>query len=220
MPPTLPLFDAAFQACQKARAAAWSNEPPPAFVREAEARLRERLEDLKTPPPDIALSCLALQNENDLPAALRTIHSNLAENGLFHAVMLGGESLRELCLSLAEAETALTGGTSPRVAPMIDLETAGRLMLDTGFFQPVVDSERLTLIYPDLFALMRDLRRAGFANALSARSRRFAPRALFTKTAEIYVARFPGPKGGIAVTMDLIFLHGWKKGFLPPNAGC
>ncbi len=67
MPPTLPLFDAAFQARQKARAAAWPNEPPPAFVREAEARLRERLEDLKTPPPDITLSCLALQNETTFP---------------------------------------------------------------------------------------------------------------------------------------------------------
>ncbi len=210
MPSAKPLFDAAFQTCQKARAAAWLNEPPPAFVREAEARLRERLEDLKTPPPDIALSCLALQNENDLPAALRAAWDNLAESGLFHAVMLGGESLRELRLSLAEAETALTGGASPRVAPMIDLEMAGRLMLKAGFFQPVVDSERLTLIYPNLFALMRDLRRTSMTNALSARSRRFAPRALFTKTAEIYAARFSGPKGGIAVTMDLLFLHGWK----------
>lgn len=204
------LFDTKFQALQRARLAAQGVRP--ALYLKAEALLKERMNGLKEPPPDLRLSCLELQSENDLPGALSNIRASLKPGGLFLGVLTGNESLRELRLSLLEAELALKGGASPRVAPMPDLPTLSRLMQEMGFVSPVADSERFTLIYPDLFALMRDLRALGLTNSLAARTRAFTPRTLFTKTAEIYATRFPAPSGtGLTASVHLIFLHGWKS---------
>lgn len=203
-----PLFDERFQLRQRERA----DKTPCRLYTEAAARLRDRLDDLKEPPPGLVTSCLALQQENDLPGALQKIYKSLPSGGLFSGVLAGGESLRELRLCLTEAEIALKGGASPRVAPMIQLEALSRLLPEIGFALPVADRERLTLVYPNLNALMKDLRTAGWTNSLTARARRFAPRALFERAAELYAEHFPGPKGqGLFVTVDLLFLHGWRE---------
>ncbi len=186
--------------------------PAHPLLRAAEEKLRERLADLKTPPPDLRLSCFELQRTNDLAGSLQDIYAALGQGGLFLGVMAGGESLKELRVSLMEAEIELKGGASPRIHPMADLLTLSRLLPQAGFALPVADEERVTLTYPDLFALMRDLREMVLTNRLEARSRSFAPRRLFEKAAEIYAARFPAPDGkGIAATVDLLFLHGWKE---------
>lgn len=205
------LFDPVFQKAQRARHAAQSGAASPLRL-EAERRLRERLQGLRVPPPALRLSCFDLQNVNDLEGDLRRIYDSLEPGGLFLGVLSGGESLSELRACLSEAEIALKGGASPRVAPMADLQTLSRLLPAAGFAHGVADRERVMLVYPDLFGLMRDLRGLGLTNALSARSRRFAPRALFTKAAAFYAERFPAPSsGGIRVTIDLFFLHGWKE---------
>lgn len=160
---------------------------------------------------NLITSCLTLQSAANLQNELAAIYASLAQGGLFLGVLAGGQTLYELRTCLMEAEVALSGGASPRVHPLPDPETMSRLLLTTGFALPVVDQERVTLTYPDLFALMRDLRAHGQTNNLAERSRRFAPRALFTHAQDIYGARFPAPHGGIAVTVDLVFLHGWKE---------
>ncbi len=169
-----------------------------------------------TPSPqpshcDLITACLTLQTADDLRQELAAIYASLEQGGLFHGVLAGGQTLYELRTCLMEAEVALSGGASPRVHPLPDPETTGNYLVAAGFALPVVDQERVTLTYPDLFALMQDLRRYGFSNTLQARLRRFAPRDLFTRAQDIYAARFPAPDGGIAVTVDLIFLHGWKE---------
>ncbi len=211
MPTAQPLFDPLFRKRQLERAAARPRVPS-AIEREAWSRIQERLEDLKTPPPSLLTSCLEWRGEDDAREGLSEAHGKLGPGGLFLGVMAGGETLRELRLCLMEAELALTGGASPRTAPMIELAAAGDLLAEAGFASPVADSERVTLLYPDLFALMKALRNGGWTNGLSARSRRFAPRRLFDKAARIYADRFPAPGGaGIAVTVDLVFLHGWRS---------
>lgn len=62
---------------------------------------------------DAVISNLALHWTNDLPGALLQIRNALKADGLFMATLLGGETLRELRLSLMEAEMAVTGGASP-----------------------------------------------------------------------------------------------------------
>lgn len=209
-----PLFDTSFQALQRARAARLPTAACP-LKKEAQKRLVERLSDLKEKPQSLILSCLEHQNSNDLFEEFRSILGKLDHGGLFLGVLAGGRTLNELRTCLMEAEIALTGGAHPRVAPMLEPEDLARLMQDLGFSLPVVDVERLTLCYPDLYALMHDLRHNGWANALHARSHSFAPRSLFCRANEIYAARFPSPKGGgLAVTVDLVFLHGWREGLI------
>jgi hypothetical protein len=60
-----------------------------------------------------------------------------------------------------------------------------------------------------MFALLRDLRAMGATNALVARSRRPAPRALFLRAAQLYAERFSDPDGRIRATFSIIWMSGW-----------
>ena len=107
------------------------------------------------------------------------------------------------------AETELTGGLSPRVAPFGDPRALGQLLQRAGFALPVADRDAITVRYANVFALMRDLRRMGLTNALSERSRRFLPRALLMRMAEIYQSEFSDADRKIRATFDCVWLSGW-----------
>ena len=158
---------------------------------------------------DLALSLLSLHETNDTPGALAQIRMALKPDGLFMGVMPGAGTLGELreCLTLAESE--VSGGAAPRVYPFIDVRTAGTLLQRAGFALPVIDEETITVRYPDMFALMRELRSMGAANALEARSRRPIPRGVFLRAAELYQERFGAPDGRIPATFTFVSLSGW-----------
>lgn len=158
---------------------------------------------------DLVVSLLALQAANDLPGALVQARRALKPDGLFVACLLGGRSLSELRQAFAEAEAAMEGGASPRVAPFADVRDLGGLLQRTGFALPVVDAETVTVRYADLFGLMRDLRAMGLANALSERSRRPLRRATLLAAAEAYTRRFADPDGRVRATFEMIWLSGW-----------
>jgi hypothetical protein len=63
--------------------------------------------------------------------------------------------------------------------------------------------------YPDMFALMADLRAMGAANTLAARLRRPTRRALFLRAAELYAQRFADPDGRVRATFETIWISGW-----------
>jgi hypothetical protein len=124
--------------------------------------------------------------------------------------LIGEESLRELRSCLIDAELAVTGGISPRLSPTIDLLTASQLMQRAGFSLPVADKETVTLVYSDMFALLRELRGMGQTNAHIQRLRRPTRRAVFFEAARLYQERFADDEGNIPATFDIIYLHGWK----------
>jgi SAM-dependent methyltransferase len=158
---------------------------------------------------DLAVSALALQDANDLPGALAQIRRTLKPDGLFLGCLIGGSTLRELRAALAEAETEISGGVSPRVAPFADLRDMGGLLQRAGFALPVTDVETLTVRYPHLFALLADLRAMGATNTLVERLRKPTRRALFLRAAEIYARDYADSDGRLRATFELIFLSGW-----------
>ncbi|QBR72467.1 SAM-dependent methyltransferase [Beijerinckiaceae bacterium] len=158
---------------------------------------------------DLAVSALSLQSLNDLPGGLLQIRRALKPDGLFLGCLLGGRSLQELRMSLAVAETEMSGGVSPRVAPFADVRDMGGLLQRAGFALPVADSEPLTVRYESMFALMADLRAMGVTNALEARLRKPVRRELFLRAAAAYAERFSDPDGRIRATFELIFVSGW-----------
>ena len=184
-----------------------------------EGRVREGGAQHETPsgtsppiPPqslNLIVSNLVLHWVNDVPGALTQIRTALKPEGLFIASLIGGQSLQELRACLLEAELAITGGVSPRLSPMIDLQTASQLMQRAGFKLPVADKETVTLIYPDMFALMRDLRGMGQTNAHTQRLRHPTRRAVFFEAAKLYYERFGNAHGHIPATFEIIYLHGW-----------
>ena len=158
---------------------------------------------------DLAVSALALQFANDLPGVLVQIRRALKPDGLFLAALIGGDSLTELRQSFAQAESEIEGGLSPRVAPFADVRDLGGLLQRAGFALPVVDSDRLTVRYDNVFNLMRDLRRMGATNVLTARRRAPLRRATLLRMAEIYAARFADADRRLRATFEIVWLSGW-----------
>jgi SAM-dependent methyltransferase len=158
---------------------------------------------------DLVVSLLALHHANDLPGALIQIRAAMKPDGVMLAALIGGETLTELrqCLTIAESE--LTGGAAPRVAPLADVRAVGGLLQRAGFALPVVDSDRVIARYGDLGALVRDLRALGATNALNARSRAPLRRDVFVRAAAIYAERFADPDGRLRATVETIWISGW-----------
>ena len=157
---------------------------------------------------DLVASCLILHWCADLPGALIQLRRALKADGLLLAAMFGGNTLVELRTALFEAELAEEGGVSPRVSPTVELGDAAGLLQRAGFVMPVADSETITVTYPDMLALMRDLRGMGETNALAAR-RGFLSRAMLARAGAIYAERFAGADGRIRATFEVLFLTGW-----------
>ncbi len=160
---------------------------------------------------DLITSNLALHWVNDVPGVLMQIRAALKPDGMFIASLIGDQSLSELRACLTDAEIAVTGGISPRLSPTIDLQTVSALMQRAGFALPVADKETITILYPDMFALMRDLRGMGQTNAHSQRLRHPTKRAVFSEAARLYQTRFGDENGHIPARFDIIYLHGWQS---------
>lgn len=158
---------------------------------------------------DLVASNLVLHWVADLPGALVQLRRVLEPDGLLLAAMLGGQTLVELRTALFEAELAEEDGVSPRVSPMAELRDAAGLLQRAGFALPVADSEILTVTYPDMLALMRDLRGMGETNALAGRRRAGLRRATLARAALIYAERFGDSEGRIRASFEVLFLCGW-----------
>ncbi len=158
---------------------------------------------------DLAVSLLALHQIDDLPGLLIQLRRALRPDGLLIAAIPGGATLQELRACLFAAEAEICGGASPRVAPFADARALGGLLQRAGFALPVADSDRFTIRYADMFALMRDLRAFGQTSALIDRPRRFTRRALFLRAAQLYAERYADADGRIRATFEIVWLSGW-----------
>jgi SAM-dependent methyltransferase len=158
---------------------------------------------------DLVVSALLLQFVNDLPGTFVQIRRTLRPDGLFLAVLMGGDTLTELRQSFAAAESEIEGGLSPRVAPFADLRDLGALLQRAGFALPVTDSDSITVRYDSVFGLMNDLRRMGATNALVDRRRTPLKRATLLRMAEIYRQRFADADGRVRATFEFLWLSGW-----------
>jgi SAM-dependent methyltransferase len=158
---------------------------------------------------DLIISLTALQTVNDLPGALVQMRRALKGDGLLVVAMVGGETLTELRQSFTIAESEIVGGASPRVAPFVDVRALGSLAQRAGLALPVVDLDRVVVRYPDIFALLADLRAMGAANALDARSRKPLRREVLLRAAAVYFEKFADPDGRLRATFDLVWLAAW-----------
>ncbi len=158
---------------------------------------------------ELAVSLLALQRVNDLPGTLIQMRRTLKGDGLLMVALIGGDTLTELRQSLTAAEAETLGGASPRVEPFVEVRALGSLAQRAGLALPVVDLDRATVRYGDIFALMKDLRAFGGASALQARSRKPLRRDVLLRAAALYAERFADPDGRLRATFDTVWLSGW-----------
>lgn len=166
---------------------------------------------------DLVIHTMALHLVNDPVGQLIQCRRALREDGLLLVVTLGGQTLHELRSSLAEAETAISGGISPRVAPMAEIRDLGGLLQRTGFNLPVADVVPLTVEYRDLTHLMHDLRAMGETNAMVGRLKTPTRRDIFTQADHIYRSSFATSAGRLPATFELICLTGWTPSDTQPQ---
>lgn len=156
---------------------------------------------------DLVIHGLSLHWADDPVTQLFQCGQALVPDGMFLGVSYAGQTLAELRAVLAETESELTGGLSPRVLPMAEIRDLGSMLQMAGLALPVADSALRKVTYRDLFALMRDLRAMGEGNALNRRAGH-TTRGLFTAAARKYAAAF-GENGRIPATFEMVFLTGW-----------
>lgn len=166
---------------------------------------------------DLVIHALALHWANDPVGQLIQSRRALRPDGLFLAALFGQGTLAELKAALAEAEAEVTGGISPRVAPMADIRDLGGLLQRAGFAMPVADSRQITVSYDEPFALMHDLRRMGETNVLRDRLRRPTRRTVMARAAAAYARHSSLPGGRVAATFNVLFLTGWAPDASQPK---
>lgn len=166
--------------------------------------------DLKEGAHDLVIHALALQWADDPVGQLIQCRRALRPDGLFLGLTFGGETLHELRAALGQAEVEVTGGLSPRVAPMGEIRDLGALLQRAGLNLPVADAAALNVTYQSPLHLMRELRAMGETNALHGRLRRPTRRAVLMRAMEIYVETYASDDGRIPATFEMITLTGWS----------
>lgn len=159
---------------------------------------------------DAAISLLDLHCVNDVPGHLTQLGRSLKPDGLLLVAFFAGDTLHELRESWLHAELEITGGVTPRVAPMIGVRELGGLMQRAGLALPVADMDKTTLRYADVFALMREIKSFGFANPLIGRSTKLVSRRLLTKMAGHYHTNFADADGRIRATVEIAWAMAWR----------
>ena len=159
---------------------------------------------------DAFVSLLDLQTINDVPGHLAQAARTLRPDGLAMFAFFAGDTMKELRESWLAAETEISGGVTPRVAPMIDLRETGGLLQRAGLALPVADMDRVTLRYADAFALMREIKALGFANPLRGRSSSPVTGQLLACVAAHYHKHHADLDGRIRATVDIAWAMAWK----------
>ncbi|KAK7054105.1 S-adenosyl-L-methionine-dependent methyltransferase [Favolaschia claudopus] len=158
---------------------------------------------------EAVVSCLSLHWVNDLPGTLIQIREALQPDGLFLGAMFGGDTLFELRTALQLAEQEREGGISPHVSPMTQTRDMSNLMGRAGFSLLTVDIDEVKVAYPDMWALMDDLRAMGEGNAILG-PRRALRRDTLAAASAIYTALHGNEDGSVPATFQIIYMIGWK----------
>lgn len=165
--------------------------------------------DLKQGSFDLIIHALSLHWANDPVGQLVQMRRALRPDGLMIAVFFGGQTLQELRIAFAEAETEIDKGISPRIAPMGEIRDLGSLLQRAGYALPVADSDLVLATYQTPLHLAHDLRAMGETNVIFDRKRQGITRRLWNRCNKIYAAHFSNECSRIKASFELVFLTGW-----------
>jgi len=126
----------------------------------------------------------------------------LETGGLFLFSTYGPDTLKELRGAFAAVDDA------PHVNAFVDMHDLGDALVATGFTDPVMEMETLTVEYADVEALARDLRRGGGQTVLAGRRPGLGGRERWRRMAERYEAHRRG--GALPATFEVVYGHAWK----------
>ena len=150
---------------------------------------------------DLAFSNLTLQWCPDPDVAFAELRRVLRPRGLLNFTTFGPDTLIELREAWAQADR------HPHVSRFADMHELGDGLVRTGLAEPVMDVERFTLTYPDVFGLMRDLKAIGAHNAAARRPRGLTGRGRLRAMQAAYEGR--RRDGVLPATYEVVFGQAW-----------
>jgi len=149
----------------------------------------------------LMFSNLMLQWCDDLDAALAEIRRVLAPDGFLVFSTFGPDTLRELRAAWAAAD----GGT--HVSGFRDMHDIGNALTRAGLSEPVLDVERLTMVYPDVAAITRDLKVIGAHNATAGRARGLTGKGRWRAMTDAYEGQ--RRSGLLPATYEVVYGAAW-----------
>ncbi|PPT92667.1 malonyl-ACP O-methyltransferase BioC [Xanthomonas theicola] len=157
---------------------------------------------------DVIFSNLCLQWVEDLPSVFAGFRRVLRPGGLLLCSSFGPDTLVELREAFAQADRQ-----TPHVNHFAPIAQFGDALMLSGFRDPVLDRDLFTLTYPDLAALMRELRAIGATNALRARRHTLTGRGRFAAANAAYEP-LRNADGMLPSSWEVIYAHAWAP---PPG---
>ena len=151
---------------------------------------------------DLVFANLSLAWMENLPGVFAGLRRVLRPGGLLLCSSFGPETLGEL-------QAAFTGEHEPpQPIPLLPIAGFGDAMVAAGFRDPVLDRDLFTLTWPDLRALLRELRATGMGNALARRRRGLTGRGRFAAASAACEA-LRDEQGRLPSTWEVIYAHAW-----------
>ena len=144
---------------------------------------------------------LMLQWAEPLDPVLAGIRRVLKPGGLLLASSFGPETLRELRWAFESADDAV------HVNRFIDMHDLGSALQRAGFSEPVLDTDRHPLWYPDTRALMGELKGIGAHNLNAGRARGLTGRKSLARMVAAYES-LREPRG-LPATWQVVFMTAW-----------
>lgn len=138
----------------------------------------------------------------DPEALLRTWYDALAVDGFLMFSCLGPDTLRELRTLYAAL------GWPPPAHEFTDMHDWGDLLVNTGFAEPVMDMERITLAFDTPGRLLQELRELG-ANLHRARFPALRGRG-WRAALEQALSGLRAADGRLALTFEIVYGHAFK----------
>lgn len=136
----------------------------------------------------------------DISAVIEETHRVLQVGGLLMFSTLGPDTLREL--------DTLFDDAYPHRHQFPDMHDLGDLLGRSGFADPVVDMEYLTVEYAQMETLISDIRRAGAGLAHPQRKRCLSGRGLKSRLDEAWNRL--SKDGRFVVRFEVIYGHAWR----------
>jgi malonyl-CoA O-methyltransferase len=176
----------------------WRGSPPRGICADAAAL------PLADDGIDLIFSNLMLQWCDRPERVYRELVRVLKPRGLFLFSTFGPETLRELRAAWSAADDAR------HVSDFPDLPQLAEGLMHAGLNEPVLDVESHQLLYPDAWALMRELKHIGASNAARDRPRGLTGRARLERMLAAY-ERLRRPDG-LPATYEIIFGAAFRAG--------
>ena len=151
---------------------------------------------------DMVWSNLVLAWTADPVVALVEIRRVLQPQGLLMFSTYGPDTLKELRSAFA----AVDGYA--HVHRFLDMHDLGDMLVASGFADPVMDMDIVTLTYTDVAALAGDLRLSGQSNVAAGRRRGLMAPGAWKKMADRYHSL--RRDGRLPATFEIVYGHAWK----------